>query len=246
MTQELNDRCHPDCGDDIIIRPVHWAPVMENVEDELWDRLKSIGKMRYKRTRRFVIDFLGDAFAYQIGETDRRVYDRIHQVFAQTLHDLARDAGENAPLCVIAHSLGSVIASNFIYDLQRDPDEKIISDKVRTAMSGTPLERGETLADFGKPIVIPDARLKAHYPKIKGAWVNFYDADDVIGFPIKPLNHTYGKYVTEDRQVNVGGRWTSWNPASHIGYWTDKDILDPIADKLVEIWKAVNLPLPAV
>jgi len=32
------------------------------------------------------------------------------------------------------------------------------------------------------------------------------------------------KRVKADVAVNVGGLLTSWNPASHLGYWEDEDI----------------------
>jgi hypothetical protein len=258
IIRDLTARCRADCGDDVVICPVYWASVLDQLEDVLWNRIEANNRIRYKSGRRFLIDFLADAFAYQIAPKDRAAYDAIHAVFAATLKQLAQDAGETAPLCVIAHSLGTVIASNFIYDLQTEPRRRIIADSVR-AMMDTPLERGETLTSlytmgspialwslrytaFGKPVRVPDRRLKQHHPRLRGEWINFYDADDLIGFPLKTLNKAYGKVVCEDREVNVGSLLTSWNPLSHFGYWADRDVLDPIASGITAIWKAVNLP----
>ncbi len=83
----LDARCRADCGDDIVAETVHWAPVLDRDENLLWDRLQGGGRMRLKTPRRFLIDFLGDAFAYQIAPGDREIYDAIHGVFAQTLQD---------------------------------------------------------------------------------------------------------------------------------------------------------------
>jgi hypothetical protein len=71
-------------------------------------------------------------------------------------------------------------------------------------------------------------------------WVNFYDKDDVIGWPLRQLNADYAKRVTEDREVNVGGVMTSWNPAAHIGYWRDNDVTAPIAEGLARVWRSAN------
>ena len=260
MQHQLEQRCQSVCATDIVIQPVFWADLLDGVEAELLSRLRQGGRMSYPWARAFLIDFVGDAFAYQITDTDRHVYDSIHRVFALALRDLARQAGEDAPLCIIAHSLGSVIASNFIYDLQLDPTRHLISDEVREVMGDTPLEHGQTLAllytmgsplalwslryhQFGMPIQVPDLHLKQRYPAICGEWVNFYDAADVIASPIKTINNAYKAVVTEDREVSVGNLLTSWNPLSHLFYWTDDDVLKPIADKLIEVWKAVN---PAV
>jgi hypothetical protein len=257
MMAEISTRCRETCGDDIVIRSVYWAPVMQQEEEKLWNRLLEGGLMDFVKLRRFLIDFMADALAYQPTPSDRSAYDGIHRVLAQTLRLLAQEAGEQAPLCVIAHSLGSVIASNYVYDLQVDPEKHIISESVREAMGDTPIERGETLAllytlgspialwslryhEFGKPIQIPSPLLQTHYPQLQGEWVNFYDADDVVGFPLKSLNDAYGAVVTKDCEINVGNIFGSWNPLSHLAYWMDHDVLDPIAKKLVDVWEAVN------
>lgn len=258
MIWEISARCRETSGDDIVIRSVYWAPVMQQEEEKLWYRLLEGGLMDFIKLRRFLIDFMADALAYQPTPSDRSAYDGIHKVVAQTLRLLAQEAGEHAPLCVVAHSLGSVIASNYIYDLQVDPRKHIISDVVREAMGDTPLERGETLTllytlgspialwslryrEFGKPIQIPSPLLHTYYPQLHGEWVNFYDADDVVGFPLKELNKDYRRIVSADREINVGNIFGSWNPLSHLAYWTDRDVLDAIARKLVEVWQTVNV-----
>lgn len=257
IRQALDARCHADCGDDVIVRPVHWAPVLQAKEDDLMRRMEQAGEMNFTTIRRLLIDFVGDGIAYQIAPGDREVYDSVHSVFATTLRQLASDAGADAPLCIIAHSLGTVIASNFIYDLQVDQRRPIISDEVRAQMTDTPLEKGETITllytlgsplalwslryrEFGRPVTIPDPRLADHHPALRGEWINIYDRDDVIGFPLKTLNDVYGRVVTRDIEFNVGGAVTSWNPAAHLGYWSDDDVVTPMANAIIRTWKAIN------
>lgn len=254
FAQELGPGVRNPAGE-IIMKPIHWAPVLQKAEDELWKRLKQSGDLHFAELRKFLIDFAADAFAYQPTPRDRTVYDSIHAIFAGTLRGLAAEAGNKAPLCVIAHSLGSVVASNYFYDLQRGID--MISEPVRGQMGDTPLEWGETFshfytlgspiaiwslryADFGVPIVVPSPRLSEHHPCLEGEWVNFYDKDDVCGFPLKTLNRQYEEKVKADVAVNVGGRLISWNPASHLGYWEGRDIVEPIARGLARAWRSVN------
>jgi hypothetical protein len=254
MKAEIEDRCRDVCGDDIVAEPVYWAREMQDTEDELWKRMAGDGPMDYTKIRRLMIDFVADAMAYQPTTHDRKAYDDIHAEFAQCLRHLAEKAGEKAPLCIIAHSLGTVISSNFIYDLQNPQN---ISDTVQAVMKDTPLDRGETLTllytmgsplalwslrfrDFGQPIAVPSPKLSQHYPQLKGEWINYYDRDDVAAFPLKILNDAYKQVVTADTEVNVGGILTSWNPLAHLEYWTDRDILDPISKAIVATWKVVN------
>jgi len=241
----------------LVVRPVFWAPVIQKEEDELWRRLQTGGSMDFVKLRRLMVDFAADAIAYQPAPRERDLYEAVHQVFAKTLRALAEEAGPRAPLCVIAHSLGTVIASNYIYDLQADPRKKVIAKSVRAEMGKTPLEKGETLAllytlgsplalwslryrDFGKPVQVPSLKLNRHYPGLAGEWVNYYDRDDVIGYPLKSINDAYDKAVAADRAVNAGGILSGWSPASHTEYWTDDDIAQPIGQALGRLWKSIS------
>lgn len=265
MTEKLKERFVDEIGgratkDDLVVKPVYWAPEIQPAEDELWKNLRQGGEMDFIALRHFLIDFAADAIAYQPTPKDRAIYDGIHLIFAETLKKLAQKAGEAAPLCVIAHSLGSAIASNYIYDLQIHPTRSIISDPVRDAIGENPLERGETLTllytlgspiaiwslrykepEFGVPIAVPAPLLGKHHAVLvdKAEWLNFYDRDDVLGYPLEPVNDLY-KAVVKDRPINAGGFLSSWNPISHIRYWTDKDVLKPIAESLAGVWQTVN------
>jgi hypothetical protein len=257
MTAELNQHFGPDMTDDVVTRTVFWAPVLQETENELLRRIEAGGPLHFPDVRRILIDFLADALAYQPAGDDRRAYDGIHSVFAATLAELAAEAGPDAPLCVIAHSLGTIIASNYLYDLQADPVKHLISDDVRALIHDNPLEQGHTLSlfytlgspialwslryrEFGRPVTVPSPRLSQYHAEIEGEWVNYYDQDDVVGFPLKSLNAHYAQVVTRDAPVNVGSVIQSWNPLSHLGYWTDRDVVEPIALKLIQVWKAIN------
>ncbi len=94
--------------------------------------------------------------------------------------------------------------------------------------------------EFGKPITFPPPELHTHYPNLPYEWVNMYDPDDVVGYPLKTLNEQYRAVVTEDREVNVGNLLEQWTPISHLRYWGDMDVIHPIADQLVAVWEALN------
>jgi len=241
----------------LVFEAVHWAPVLQEAQTRLLERVQAGHDLDYGGLRHFMVDFAGDAIAYQPAPKDRDVYDSVHTVLAESLRSLAHKAGPRAPLCVIAHSLGTIIASNYFYDLTQSRRPGMVSSAVREVKRSTPIENGETLtllytlgspiavwslryADFGLPISVPSPRLGDHHPGLEGEWVNYYDPDDVLGYPLRPLNDGYEEAVTEDVAVNVGGLLTSWNPASHTGYWTDNDVTKPIAGALAKLWQAVN------
>lgn len=211
--------------------------------------------------RWLTIHYVGDAVAYQINASERALYDGVHSVIAATMRKLADEAGEDAPLCVIAHSLGSVIASNFFYDLEVESgcfgEPRSLVGRRTTGNLGTgPLERGETLSflytlgsplalwagrlpNCGTPVLVPHPKAASHHPNISGEWVNIYDRDDLVGTPLKQLNALYDKQVTEDRVTAVGPWWLNWTPLSHPWYWNDRRVLEPIATTLARAWHAM-------
>jgi len=212
--------------------------------------------------RWMAIHYISDAIAYQINSADQELYDQIHAVVAKALGELAQDAGEDAPLCVVAHSLGTVVASNFFYDLQAEygrgrPRKHLIGKATEAALGSSPLERGETLSflytlgsplalwagrlpDFGEPLTVPDPFAERHHPQIAGEWVNIHDLDDIVAWPLKGLNGAYDDQVREDRAVSVGRWGTGWTPLAHVGYWNDRKVMDPIARALAQAWRTLS------
>ncbi len=210
------------------------------------------GGLHYPALRWAMTYFLGDAIAYQLtsqqtSQEGRQVYDKIHDRIDIALHSLAQRAGPEAPLCVIAHSLGTVIASDHVWDAQHPSPQRPLQPKA------TPLERCETLAflytlgspialwtlrfaDGGEPIAFPGRGISARYPQLRPAWLNFYDRDDVIGYPLRGLSDKYDKVVTQDRAVAVGPRLVRSTPVAHPWYWNDSSVMGPIGAALADAW----------
>lgn len=240
---------------ELVFEPVYWNAIFAPEQVTLWDQLRESHKLDFGRLRRFVLEFLADAVAYQPTRIKDQNYDRIHALVAKSIQRLREKAGQHAPLCVISHSLGTIIASNYFYDLQNN--KKNIGPETSWCTSNNPMEQCQTLTlfytmgspmamwslryiDFGSPISVPAPQVKEYYPKLRGEWLNFYDKDDILAFPLKGINDAYAKAVTKDVEVNAGGLLTSWNPLSHLKYDTDREVIQPIVDGLVRTWKAVN------
>jgi hypothetical protein len=236
----------------LVFQPIQWSSVFEEREEKLYENVVLANDLDFKGLRKFTIQYVGDVIAYQQVETSRQNYERVHELIGKHLNIISNKAGKDVPLCVISHSLGSVIASNYFYDLQakRNSVSCIVNES-------SPLENGLTLTlfytlgtalplwslryhNFNRPINIPSKELQQYYPGLKGEWINFYDKDDVLGFPLRDVDQTYLDAVTEDRQVNIGGLLTSWNPFCHTGYFKNMEVIDRIVDGLVRTWKQVN------
>jgi len=229
----------------LVIKPICWADTFAEPENILWEKFQS-EKLDYKLLRNAMIHVLADAIAYQRSPSQKNFYKKIHMRIDEKLNELACETGDvEAPLCVIAHSLGTVITSDHFYDLQQG---KRIADPL-----DNPLVKGETLTlfytmgspialwsisydEFDKPIEVPAKRIKEYYPNT-GEWINFYDKDDIIAYPLDPL---YGSQYVKDRQAAVGGLLTGWNPLSHSQYWTANQVITPIVNGLIKTWLEVN------
>ncbi|PJN53028.1 hypothetical protein PAEAM_42300 [Paenibacillus sp. GM1FR] len=237
----------------IEIRPVWWASVFAEREEEL--KRKLVGapyNLRYEELREFMIHYLADAVAYQpLRDGGEQNYDAVHHTISKQLNRISIEVGPDTPLCVVSHSLGSVIASNYFYDLQNAKEKTKIIDP------SSPLERGETLSlfytcgttlplwslrytSFDHPIQVPSKDFLTMHPNIAGEWINFYDKDDVLGFPLKSIHPEYDKIVKEDRDVNVGTIIDRWTPLCHNGYLHSNKVIRPIAEGLHKIWQQIN------
>lgn len=240
---------------ELVFEPVFWSTVFAPEQVKLWEQLREYRDLDFGRLRRFVLEFLADAVAYQPTRIGNQNYDKVHSLVAKSIQELRVKAGKDAPLCVISHSLGTIIASNYFYDLQYKQEN--IGTETLACKSNSPIEQGKTLTlfytlgspmamwslryiDFGSPIDVPSPSLQTLYPNLEGEWLNFYDKDDVLAFPLQGINNAYQEAVTEDIEVNAGGMVTSWNPLSHLKYDTDKEVIKPIVDGIERTWKTIN------
>jgi hypothetical protein len=208
------------------------------------------------------VHYLGDLVAYQVNTSDRTLYDKVHAVLAGTLEELAEEAGDDAPLCVVAHSLGTVVASNFFYDLEvasgcYGAPRNLVGLETGERLGHSPLARGETLSflytlgspmalwagrlpDYGTPLFVPHPRMARHHPHLAGEWINYLDPDDLVATPLRKLNSRYEKQVHEDRTISVGPWWLGWTPLSHPWYWNDRRVIGQIAATLARAWHVLD------
>ncbi len=260
--------------DSVSLQEVLWSDVTQENQDRLWKRLfprlreKRIGwielitkprawfpRLRYLAWfRQFVLNYFGDPISYVPG---RYHYTRIHDRISLRLGELKQDMLQNRNhaelpglVTVVAHSLGSVIASDLIYDMLNRLNEREWPPEVRLAnffSLGSPLalymlRDGMEEQDFARPITMQDQ---------DGLWINIYDPQDILGYPLKQLNGTRGPYdqaVFADLEIQAGQRWNPWQwlwgmtPFSHLYYWNDELVAEIIGRKAALDWVRANYP----
>lgn len=264
MIKEVGSRIRDSHGLDsseIEWKSVWWAPVLTTAEAEMWRRLKDKNDLDYHKLRKFVLHSLGDAVAYRkvdpekLAPGENPTYQRIHDLVQDNIRIL-RDrvrAGKPAnakevPLVVVAHSLGCHIMSNYIWDLQKPGATSLGNDfEDMKTLSGL-LTFGcniplftlayENVQSINFPVNVKKYFPKATKPNAIAAatkWWNYYDPDDILGWPLKPLSASYRSAVHKDVPINAGKFWSSWNPLSHSGYWEDNDFTVPAAAAIAKL-----------
>lgn len=263
MRQRLAER-GVDAGE-VAFGRGYWADLLNDRERALLAQMAAGGPLHYRALRDFVVNFLGDAVAYRRGTADRQnLYYSIHARLLAEVRALRAQLGDvDAPLVIVAHSLGSVIASDFIWDAQHPENGWGVAPET---VDGTDFARMRTLAGlitFGSPIslftlalskvlaIAPPRASPALAPAVRAVarWANYYDADDVLGWPLRTLaagsplgadEWAYADAVDADHAINVGGALVSWNPLSHTAYWRDGDFLDPAAAQIAAVARAAR------
>lgn len=235
-------------------QPIWWAPVLLERQAKLLAAMQAGNDLDWIKLRRFVIEALGDAVAYQKtfqnpSEGDELpVYDAVHTAIGESIHALARRLQDSrAPLLLVAHSLGCHMMSNYIWDVQKHgPAYPFVKDKespfellktltaIDTFGCNMPLFllASDKLSPIRFPLDLKDV-FPGKDPSAVARWRNYFDPDDVLGWPLQPVRG-YEKLV-RDKAVNAGTILTMWNPASHTAYWTDADVVEPIEKNLVDI-----------
>jgi len=235
---------------------VCWDPVTQTPQDALlrvmFGRAGLRGRLSLSRTmRRNMIGLLGDVTAYE-RDANNKVYQAIHaevQKCAQALREASsneRDENGYAPLSIIGHSLGSVIASDFVWDHALKHSHLLDGYQLalhNMFLMGSPMAvyalRGNAYG--GKESIREALDCPVQVEPEYGMWLNMYDRQDAIGFPLEPIE-SYKKEGVIDREVKAGNWMTGWNLGSHTGYWKSEEVWRFIGHKLAIDWARINDP----
>ena len=243
--------------DRIAYRPVYYQPVLQRNERAIFDRMRP--QLRWEGLRELMLFGLSDAASLEhkkelamspYWQTQRLILQRLDELF----DEIAGDAAGHAPrLAIVAQSLGCQVMSNYIWDAQQPRayagvwsaplDDGVPSDSPRDRFRR--MRSLQLLLTTGCNIPVFVAGHSAIEPidrrKLAAGfrWINQFDPDDVLGWPLAQLSASYAALV-EDHAVNASGntllgRVKSLTPYSHTQYWSTEKVLDRIAGGLQEL-----------
>ncbi len=230
-------------GDDferVSFLPVQYAPLLQAPQRNLWDRMEAVEENDLDATklRQFFLYGFGDAgslehSAHRDGMKYRAVQNAVRDMLEEAYRDLGNDRSK--PVVIVAQSLGCQVISNYLWDARgaKPCDQSIFSDMTdvdEDLLKFLKLNSLKHLVTTGCniPLFVSGLDTVECFNKPDDfRWDNYYDADDVLGWPLAQLGE--GFETINDHPINAGGWITSWNTFSHVKYWSDDDVLDPIA-----------------
>ena len=216
--------------DNVAFHAYCWQPFIEPREQNLEKSTKTVF---WKIARRMVVSYGGDAICYQPRHGVNTMYQDVHKGLADALQALSEKVSPDGQFIIVAHSLGTVIINNFIWDNQ--------NAGTVGAAAAEPINRLKAIYTVGSPIAIWSLRYEDGGMPIKlndgCVWRNIYSPTDVIGWPIKGINDAYGNIANlTDYRMWVGNFWKIWprfTPMSHLEYLTDSKVLKLLADDIL-------------
>ncbi|MES2759093.1 MAG: hypothetical protein V4693_17105 [Pseudomonadota bacterium] len=247
------------------LRAVYYQDILQPNEQEVWRRVTGNSHVRYDQLRKFLLFGFGDAAGLENRKEDSgSVYELAQIEIAKNLLDAYVANGADTPVVLLAHSLGCQVLSSYIYDAQKarsgvpvaagvwkdidhwsrtlmgraltEPEKAFLACETCLGWITTGCNIPIFVAAHKEMTIIP---ISAPRPSFK--WINIYDPDDVLGWPLQPLSEGY-RLLVEDRAINAGKgviNWIvkSWNPMSHASYWQDEEVLAPLASMLDQLMR---------
>ena len=240
MQNWLKSMLGEEAAGKVIFQEVVWAEPIEEKQIAYMEASQHLFRNDWLRS--MIVRLLGDAAAYSATAEHRR----IHRTVYDAIRNMRRGLKPDGKTIILAHSLGGHIMSNFIFDLQipSGVEGATKTAKVAEILSVQNQEVEElqpfvssitAICTFGCNIALFALGHNDIQPIEKPSetcmWYNYYDEDDVLGYPLKTLNGYKDSEWIRDERISVGRWWALWetaSPLSHLHYWTDKDLLDPI------------------
>lgn len=254
---EIRDRLGSNKWSKVCWETAYYQDVLQGNQRRMMQDMKSKADIDFIKLRKFLLYGFSDAAAMEAKPTQKNsVYHQIQDKIVDALQNaLSRVDDEKTPVVLLAHSLGCQVMSNYIWDAQQSSVaagvfRSDIPNPIGKTTDHDKFLRLKTLKHLftsgcNIPIFIagkPKEKIEPILVNKRGwniDWQNYYDADDVLGWPLKPINTPYREAVRIDKEINAGGNFVDWlkssTPLAHGNYWGDDDYLDPVEDAIRKI-----------
>jgi hypothetical protein len=196
---------------------------------------KTLEFVGFEKVRRLMITSISDAFLYKSDYWRDIIRNRVVEKIAPYIH-------LDEPVTVIGHSLGSVVGFDVCYkNSTSNPDWIAANFKPTNLVTfGSPimlfsmdLDKDGTQKPRYQPAVDPktqkltsDTIPYTEFLKEDGIWYNFFDAQDLIAYPLEEFFRE--KFTLKDVLVQTG----TVPYKAHMAYWENEVIAKMIAEQI--------------
>ena len=220
----------------IVVKTVYYHGESRSRQAKLWkefDRLedKFPDSLDQKIIRRLMLVTIGDALAYANNPNDKNsFYRRAHNEVRSAVDELEAELGDSRPVAVVAHSLGCKVIFDYVCDAQVGQGiwegKKRPSEFQKLANLRLLITTGCNLPFFES--AMPATKQRFFHVNKDFQWVNFYDRDDLLGWPLRPLGGRFEEIVQDEERNRIGSLLTS-----HVKYWKDGELNEEIAGRIL-------------
>lgn len=238
----LHEKLSKSLGDDwakVSFEAVQYQPILQKQQNAIWQRMNRY-PLDGSILRRFLLFGFSDAgsLEYSARSSVSDQYIKVQLEIMKALDKAYLDLQDhNKPVIIIAQSLGCQVISNYLWDATHglgvfkdmEPNASEHQKSFRRLKSCTNL----ITTGCNIPMFVGGLNPIVAVPKPNDSfkWDNYFDRDDVLGWPLSPLSDSYEQLV-KDHEINAGGIFSSWNPWSHGKYWSDKQVITPLVQEL--------------
>ena len=229
----------------IAVKTIYYHGESRGRQAELWkeyDRLEDEvrGSLDHKMIRRLMLATVGDALAYGHNPNEKNSFYRgAHEKVRDAIDELETELGDSCVVVVVAHSLGCKVIFDYLCDAQAGrgiwEGEESPSEFRKLANLRLLITTGCNIPFFESAVGGADQRFFRVNKDFQ--WINFYDRDDLLGWPLRPLGGRFAEIVQDEERNKVGSLLTS-----HVKYWKHDELNEEIADKVLELVEPRTTP----
>lgn len=249
LEEKLTEYLGSDVMNKVSLQRVKYYSALQAPQDQLINDIWQTYHNRFSTLsnlgRRFFMNSFSDATSLEVaGRRQTNDYMEIIKAVQAAFFKGMNECGfnTNVPVVIICHSLGAQVISNYFWDALNRNDAKVwdknhndflqnIDDDKLAYLKGN---RVKLLFTTGCniPLFLGGLETRECFtkPSIEFSWLNYFDGDDWLGWPLKELGPSYQFVI--DQCVSVGGPISGNTPWSHTLYWTDKDVYHAFGDRI--------------
>lgn len=251
LYKQIQNKLGNTLRDQVYFGQIYYQGLIQGNQEVVWKSMPQ-RELRWKSLREFMLYGFSDpvTIEYAASGPDSR-YLYVQRIIVEAIHNARKQLTDaNSPIVIIADSLGGHLISNYIWDAQSQAKGKSVIGVWHYDLDSLMLGIASEEVDFYRlrtlrhllttgcniPIFVAGHKdivaIEKPNPLKKFDWLNFYDRDDILGWPLKPLSPSYDLIVTEDIDVDSGPAPSSWSPFSHLHYWKNEVFLNRAAQSI--------------